>query len=778
MINEIYLTYDKPMNKPDERLGNLLIYYYNACIEESGTYDLQLKDLGTKSKKYLDEIINYIAPRILPFIVSQIKHWEKVCKIDTVPFTSEDIFHDYILGGTINAFKLGGNKTINRKLKQHGITHEIAYCFSHNKININNNYDNICANPIKLSKIFINFLELQFKNLVFYKFRNLMSLPDVDWRGNDFEQSNGFVEYNNAFKNKSHSIDQLIELLNKIKTKLSSNLDVIMVDSLIWAIENYNPTDSSNFNNLENTIINSKDWQSIKFITNDFLPRNEVKRAAYFKFFETLISQKENSKKYGEKFVGINPYSFTARFNNLTKYIQHIMNNKNLNESKNMKQVVNLTEKDIRNLIKTAIKESFGFNEDNSDEYNDDDSLDNTMSVNSQYDDDANAVPYTVDGVYNPNIDDENNQPKPKPSKDKSRMSAEKAIQIFLDMIQKMNRGEMPKRDIKQTRQYNNLLEILLDDNRCQYAVKKGFGNTSADVGKRSKTLPSLRVDAMVDSLELYRDVLSSFFAGLPSSEDKNIQDGFVGANMAAVVNRGGQEGPTGFMKELTKEIMVYSQHYCWARYKEYAIKWGVVSSTKPLPTSGELSDTSDMSSVGDLDTDDSVDTEVDLAGDNSIFDNNKSMFYNKIRALLETVLNDPNMSFNTTITDENGETITIPTRRKITLRNLLNILDSGINNDRLNRAVDLSDKQQRMNVYDELMDKINADPDYQKYYMPTKGPIQLKFVQNDIDQTIRKLKDSKYHDIYWKQLKESRKNKINKLINEIVRRVMKQICE
>lgn len=310
--------------------------------------------------------------------------------------------------------------------------------------------------------------------------------------------------------------------------------------------------------------------------------------------------------------------------------------------------------------------------------------------------------------------------------------------------------------------EFSRFYENIVSDYRCLEAVKLGVAQENAsqtgsgynddddmDVDTNNSK-PSIVVNNLFKSSGVGQDILQDFFCGVKySKKDTSFDDSFFGSfkyypdptdrenyeireTIPTCVNLLLNGKTNEFFTFLCRVLNTYGRHYYRDHYKEWVMQYG--KGTTQI--GGDKSNAVQDDYTGkEIETDEP--TEYDTAALNG---SNENKYFEKMIALVEKILADTTIGLG-------------PQERKL-LQCLVDISKSPIDADRLNRMQGLSDTQQNQEIYQEMSERTGLPVDK---------------IKRSLSAAIQKAKQSKYA----KMLEEKKKTMREKIINEVMRRIM-----
>ena len=241
---------------------------------------------------------------------------------------------------------------------------------------------------------------------------------------------------------------------------------------------------------------------------------------------------------------------------------------------------------------------------------------------------------------------------------------------------------------------------------------------------------PPLRILDLIENTNIHEDIISEFLLGVNClAKETSEPDALSGRNIETLIHR--RLGPNGsiqsFIGTLFTMIKYYSGHYVRKQYNDLVMHYGVNSKSIGGDRSNAIQDDNDGDSV-------SADYELKQGG-------NDNRYYEKMKELVEKILSD--------------KSIGLGPQERTLLQTLLNVSREPMDPERLEQMQGLSDKQQQMMVYQVMSEKTG---------------IPVDKIQRSLSAAIQKAKQSKYA----KQLAEKKQQLSKKIINEVMRIIIK----
>ena len=309
--------------------------------------------------------------------------------------------------------------------------------------------------------------------------------------------------------------------------------------------------------------------------------------------------------------------------------------------------------------------------------------------------------------------------------------------------------------------EFNDFYMSLIENPYCENAVKMGFAYESKNqstVGNNT----SLKIDKIFATTpKIASDVITDFFTGencIVKKESK--PDSFVGDNVISCARAALNGDENDFFNVLCKQLRTYSSHYCRKHYGELSIQWGLGAQQIGGDKSNALEDEegNDMEAFDELGNKINMGDEANRDPYSGEKDNDSSVGFDK-----ETDVTSVKNSYDARMVRQlrkiiNDPQTTLAPQEKKVLKAIIYIKSHGVSNDRLVKMQGASETQQRQILYDQVGEMLG---------MPVIN------VQRSISSAINKAKQSKLAKM--NNVDEQRKQKLNQLINEVIRKVMKK---
>lgn len=313
-------------------------------------------------------------------------------------------------------------------------------------------------------------------------------------------------------------------------------------------------------------------------------------------------------------------------------------------------------------------------------------------------------------------------------------------------------------------KEFNDFYATIIENPYCENAVKMGFayesknqssvgGNTTLNIDKMFAVRPKIA-----------SDVLTDFLTGENCIVKENSKpDSFVGDNVTNCAMAALNGETSDFFNVLCKQLRTYGAHYCRKHYGELSMQWGLGAQQIGGDKSNALEDEEnsdyieDVNEPGkDIEIDAGNKVERDPYSGEEVDDSNvgfdkaadvtsvKNDYDARMVRQLRKIINDP-------------QTTLAPQEKKV-LKAIIYIKSHGVSDDRLEKMQGASETQQRQILYDQVGEMLG---------MPVIN------VQRSISSAISKARQSKFAKM--DNVDEQRKQKLNQLINEVIRKVMKK---
>lgn len=343
--------------------------------------------------------------------------------------------------------------------------------------------------------------------------------------------------------------------------------------------------------------------------------------------------------------------------------------------------------------------------------------------------------------------------------------------------------------DYRDNRIYGPFLNALINNAKLKYVVLKAFGyeNTEISTMNGNETVKDQNGNDVLDkkgnprmvridnpnkpSLDTYRmcedgmdeDVINEFFSGISQlANENNMSDAFPGYtegyNLDIFVNiiLSKDDNRIVFIHKLSNLLGFYARHYFRKHYEENVIHYSNRSKSMDTNQSKDYSYDSDdyeADAISDTDATDELGTTANGSNDDIKFKGDD------ITSTSGNATNDKMLRQVMKIINNNDVKLT--PQEKSVLQCVVNICKTGVNSDRLEKMFtsdtsdDLSDTQKNQVIYDEIAERLN---------------IPIDAVKKTISSAKIKARQSRYA-----KLDEQRKQKLNQLINEVIRKIMKR---
>lgn len=354
--------------------------------------------------------------------------------------------------------------------------------------------------------------------------------------------------------------------------------------------------------------------------------------------------------------------------------------------------------------------------------------------------------------------------------------------------------------DYRDNRIYGPFLSALINNAKLKYVVLKAFGyeNTEISTMNGDETVKDQNGNDVLDKkgnprmvridnpnkppLDTYRmcedgmdeDVINEFFSGISQLGDRsNTSDAFPGyteghynkqnkwvegynLDIFVKIILSKEDNRLVFIHKLSNLLGFYARHYFRKHYEENVIHYGIGSkSMDALEPKKYNYDSGDYEAdaISDTDVTDELGATVNSSNDDIRFKGDD------ITSTSGNATNDKMLRQVMKIINNNDVKLT--PQEKSVLQCVVNICKTGVNSDRLekmftnNTTDDLSDTQKNQVIYDEIAERLN---------------IPIDAVKKTISSAKIKARQSRYA-----KLDEQRKQKLNQLINEVIRKIMKK---
>lgn len=343
--------------------------------------------------------------------------------------------------------------------------------------------------------------------------------------------------------------------------------------------------------------------------------------------------------------------------------------------------------------------------------------------------------------------------------------------------------------DYRDNRIYGPFLNALINNAKLKYVVLKAFGyeNTEITTMNSDETVKDQNGNDVLDkkgnprmvridnpnkpSLDTYRmckdgmdeDVINEFFSGISQlANEDNMSDAFPGytedynLDIFVKIILSKDDNRIVFIHKLSNLLGFYARHYFRKHYKENVIHYSNRSKSMDTNQSKDYSYDSDdyeADAISDTDATDELGTTANGSNDDIRFKGDD------ITSTSGNATNDKMLRQVMKIINNNDVKLT--PQEKSVLQCVVNICKTGVNSDRLEKMFtsdtsdDLSDTQKNQVIYDEIAERLN---------------IPIDAVKKTISSAKIKARQSRYA-----KLDEQRKQKLNQLINEVIRKIMKK---
>ncbi len=284
-------------------------------------------------------------------------------------------------------------------------------------------------------------------------------------------------------------------------------------------------------------------------------------------------------------------------------------------------------------------------------------------------------------------------------------------------------------------REFGPFYMSLVNDYRCMDAVKLGVGQESTfqSGDENAERKPPIKVDELFRASRVGEDIIQDFFIGEDCIvRDSSKPDSFKGDNVVACVDIFLNNGENEFFTYLCRLLNTYARHYCRKHYNEWVMQYG----------KGATQIGGDKSShVEDQYTGQEIDNEDPMEYDTaSLTGNNENKYFEKMASLVERILSDGSIGLG-------------PQERNL-LQCLLDIANTPLDPQRLERMQSLSPTQQNQEIYQEMSERTG---------------IEVDKIKRSLSAAIQKAKQSKYA----KMLEEKKKQIAQKILNEVMNKIL-----
>lgn len=289
-------------------------------------------------------------------------------------------------------------------------------------------------------------------------------------------------------------------------------------------------------------------------------------------------------------------------------------------------------------------------------------------------------------------------------------------------------------------KEFSRFYGVIIREYRCTNAIKSGIAkeNASQTGYSDSRSKYSILVDELFSTSSVEQDVLQDFFSGVNyAKKDSSKDDSFLGS-VDTCVGLLLRNNVREFFAFLCRLLTTYASHYYRYHYKEWVMQYGKGATQIGGDKSSAIEDDYTGNYVA-MDNNDKLEYDI-----TSLKGGNDNDYTNKLLSFAEEIVNDKTVRV-------------LSPQEKDILNCLIDIIRNPTDPDLFDKRLTMSPQQQRNSVYNEIAKKI--------------GGIDGQTVGKRLSTISKKVQASKYAQM----VKENKNNIRQKIINEVMRRILSE---
>lgn len=323
-------------------------------------------------------------------------------------------------------------------------------------------------------------------------------------------------------------------------------------------------------------------------------------------------------------------------------------------------------------------------------------------------------------------------------------------------------------------REFGPFYETLIRDYRCREAVKLGVSQENAALSTEDNAdrRPSIKIDELFNRSGVADDILQDFFIGEKCTiNNESLNDSILGSYFEKITDENGNEiqgreitfieqfvntilmgSEKDFFTFLCRVLNTYGRHYYRKHYKEWVMQYGMGSSQIGGDKSNSIQDQQNDDTddnFQDNDTDDTtVDNEIGMSGGDSAY-------YAKLVDYAQRVLNSEHLS----------------PRHRMMIQALIDVAQNKMENpERFKELTQLRDRR-----LGQTKDKQSFAAENQVIYqeIADRTGLPVEVVCKRLGDALKAAAATRSARKYAQKLSEERKQKIQKIVNEVIKRIM-----